>query len=280
MKPELKLVRRVIQVSFLCMLLAITFLVKYGITFMTGTLYSMSIGPADLTDPLSGFQVILLTFDAAPALLVSMIIPVVFTFIFGRAFCGWLCPQNLFSEVADALASGASVRRLVSWPPAAIPRYIILALALAGCLAAGYPLANLISAPGIISVQINSIVSAGTVGAEAALIAIILIGEIFILRRFWCNYVCTVGAFLGFFRTGQTMRVAFDKEAGRECRECLECRKACQLGLDPLGGNIYPLCHNCGDCIAACEKATGSANPLRFRFGKRTKGGYSIEDSA
>jgi ferredoxin-type protein NapH len=277
---KLKLVRRVIQLSFLCMLIATPFFVKHGITFITGTLYSMSIGPVDLTDPLSGFQVILLTFGATSALLVSMILPIVFTFIFGRAFCGWLCPQNLFSEFVDLLVSRFSARRLVSLPPTAIPRHIILALFVAGCFAVGYPLANLISAPGVISVQINSIVSAGTVGAETALIAIILSGEIFILRRFWCNYVCTVGTFLGFFRTGQTMRVAFDKEAGRQCSECLECRKACQLGLDPLGGKIYPLCHNCGDCIAACEKATGNANPLRFGFGKRVKGGYSIEDSA
>jgi ferredoxin-type protein NapH len=238
----------------------------------------MSIGPVDITDPLSGFQVMLLTFSATSALLFSMLIPIVFTYVFGRAFCGWLCPQNLFSEFADMASQKMIGRRMLSFTPTAIPRYVVLALMLAGCFAAGFPLANLISAPGIISVQTNSIVSSGTIGAEAVLIGIILIGEIFVLRRFWCNYVCTVGGFLGIFRFRKTLQVVFSEDAGHQCSKCHECQKACQLGLDPPGGKIYPLCHNCGDCIAACEKTTGSLNPLCFKFGHPLSGERSARD--
>ena len=265
---KLRIVRRTVQISFLCLLVAIPFLVYHGITFITGTLYSMAIGPVDITDPLSGFQVIILASGATSALLLSMLIPVAFTFAFGRAFCGWLCPQNLFSEFADKASQKIMGRRILSFTPTAIPRHVVLVLILAGCFAAGFPLANLISAPGIISVQTNSIMTSGTIGAESALIGIILAGEMFILRRFWCNYVCAVGGFLGLFRCTKTLRVAFIEDTGHKCTQCGECRKACQLDLDPMGTKIYPLCHNCGDCIAACEKATDNANPLSFRFGR------------
>jgi ferredoxin-type protein NapH len=261
------LMRRCVQAAFLCLLVAVPWLVNHGITFISGTLYSMSIGPLDMTDPLSGFQVILLTFSLTSSLLLSMAVPILFTLIFGRIFCGWLCPQNLFSELADMASKKIIRKRLFSAAPSPLSRYIVLVLVLAGCFAVGYPLANLISAPGIISVQIGNLVAAGTIGAEAALIGIILLGEMFILRRFWCNHVCTVGTFLGFFRTGKTLRVSFS-EAEHQCIRCDECVSACQLGLNPMAGKIYPQCHVCGDCIAACETATDKANPLSYTFSR------------
>jgi ferredoxin-type protein NapH len=265
---KLKLIRRTIQIAFLGMLIVIPFLVGKGITFITGTLYSMSIGPIDITDPLSAFQVIILTLSANSVLLISLIAPLAFTFVFGRSFCGWLCPQNLFSELGDMAASKIFRKRLLPTPGTAIPRYVVLALLLAGCIAAGYPIANLISAPGIISVQINRLVSIGTLGAESVLIAIILVGEFFIMRRFWCNYVCGIGTVLGFFRFNRTLSVVFNEDIGHVCSRCGECSAACQLGLDPIKGSIYPQCHNCGDCITACEKATNNSNPLSFGFRK------------
>ncbi|HSW62315.1 MAG TPA: hypothetical protein VLH56_03215 [Dissulfurispiraceae bacterium] len=142
----------------------------------------------------------------------------------------------------------------------------MLALVLIGSMAVGFPLASLISAPGIISLQISTAVFESTVGLEAGIIGLILIGEFFILRRFWCNYVCAVGTTLGFFRCSKTLKVVFSEYADRKCIQCGSCSRACQLDLEPMTGNIYPMCHNCGECIAACEKSTKHKNPLQFEF--------------
>lgn len=258
--------RRFVQGAFLGLLVAVPFLNEREISFITGTLYSMSFGPIDITDPLSGLQVMMLTFSATQTLIISMLIPTVFTFIFGRTFCSWLCPQNLFSEFFDMLAAKLAHGRAVRLYPASHPRWIVLALVLTGSMAVGFPLASLISAPGIISLQISTAAFESTVGLEAGIIGLILIGEFFILRRFWCKYICAVGTTLCFFRCSKTLKVVFSEDADRKCIQCGACIKACQLDLKPTKGKIYPMCHNCGDCIAACEMSTKDKNPLRFRF--------------
>ncbi len=182
------------------------------------------------------------------------------------AFCSWLCPQNLFSEITDILSRKLFRQRSAIVPPTPIPRWGILALIIVGSLVVGFPLASLISAPGIISLQISTAVFEGTVGLETGLIAFILLAEFFILRRFWCKYVCGVGTVLGFFRCGKTLKVAFHDDHERPCIRCGACSRACQFDLNPMQGKLYPQCHNCGDCIAACAESTKGRNPLQFRF--------------
>jgi ferredoxin-type protein NapH len=261
---RLWLLRRLTQLSTIAMLIAIPMLNKKGINALMGSLYSVAIGPLWITDPLSGLQVILTTLSADSTLLVSMAIPILFALVFGRVFCGWMCPQNAISELFDFLSRKIGVEQPFRLPLNPMPRYAVLAVMLTLTMILGFPVANLISAPGIISVQMSDYCMTGTVGVEVGLIGVIVFCEIFIVRRGWCSYICPVGAFLGIFRISKTMMVDYRKETD-QCIKCGECIKTCQLGLNPMGGMIYPLCHNCGDCITACRRAVGKDNPLSFK---------------
>ncbi len=237
-----------------------------GITILMGSLYSLAISDIWITDPLSGLQVILSTLSADSKLLLSMLIPIAIALTFGRVFCSWACPQNTISEIFDYLSRRFTIKRLFNPSPKALPRYVILAVLLLLTQILGFPAANLISAPGIISVQTSKIIYEGTVGIEIGLIGIIVLLELFLVRRIWCNYICPVGSFLGLFRFKKTMKVIYKEDAEHTCGKCMECVKACQLGLNPMEGRIYPLCHNCGDCISACEEIKGRGKPLSFSF--------------
>ncbi len=263
---KIKIFRRIAQVLTILLIVAIPILNRKGITILMGSLYSLAIDGVWITDPLSGFQVILSTLSADSVLLISMTIPILLALIFGRVFCSWMCPQNTLSELFDYVSNRFSVRRLIDLSPWAAPRYIIMAAFLLLTLILGFPVANLISAPGIISVQISKYVYEGTVGLEMGLISVIVLTEIFLVRRVWCNYICPVGSLLGLFRFNKTMKVLYKEDAEHVCGKCLECVKACQLGLNPMEGRIYPLCHNCGDCIAACERIKDRGKPLLFKF--------------
>jgi ferredoxin-type protein NapH len=263
---RLKTLRRATQTATLIFIILIPVLNKKGITALIGTLYSFAIGPVWITDPLSGIQVIISALAADTTLLLSMVIPMVIALVFGRVLCGWMCPQNTISEIFDSLAVRSMLKRLPGPPHASKIRYGIMGLLLISVPLLGFPVANLISAPGIISVQAANFIYAGSIGVELGLLAGIVLSELFLVRRLWCNYLCPQGAFIGLFRTGKTMKVVFREDEEHICGHCLECEKACQLGLEPMGGKIYPLCHNCGDCIAACKKMRGGGNPLFFKF--------------
>jgi len=263
---RLKLLRRGTHIATLIFIVLVPVLNKKGITILTGTLYSFAAGPVWITDPLSAFQVIISALTADRILLLSVAVPIVFALVFGRVFCGWICPQNTISEIFDALAARIMPKRLLNPSPSPKIRYMILGLLLILTPLLGFPVANLISAPGIISVQAANYIYAGSVGMELGLLGIIVFSELFLVRRLWCNYICPQGAFLGLFRIGKTMKVLYKEDEQHVCGQCFECAKACQFGLNPMGGGIYPLCHNCGDCITACERMKAGGKPLSFKF--------------
>lgn len=263
---KIKIFRRITQILTILLIVAIPILNRRGINILMGSLYSLAIDGIWITDPLSGFQVILSTLSAEGTLLLSMLIPIAIAFIFGRVFCSWACPQNTISEIFDYLSERLSLKRLLKPSPRPLPRYIVLTALLVMVLLFAFPVANLISAPGIISVQVSKLFYEGTAGLEILLIGIIILAEMFLLRRVWCNYICPVGSFLGLFRFSKTMKVSYIEDREHVCGKCLECVQACQLGLNPMEGKIHFLCHNCGDCIAACEEIKGKNRPLSFKF--------------
>ena len=262
----MKRARKIVQlVSILTFFIIIPVLNKNGIVFISGTLYSFAVGPVWITDPLIGLQTLLTTLSMDRVLLVSVLIPIVFALALGRVFCGWICPQNSLSELADAAAARLGINRLFGPKPSALPRYAVLAAILIAVPLTGLPLASLLSAPGILSAQAARFVYEGTVGLELGLIGLIVLGELALVRRGWCNFLCPVGGFLGLFRWKGTLRVAFAPDADHVCGGCRSCADACRLGLDPMGAALYPLCHNCGDCVAACGAVKLGKKPLMFR---------------
>ena len=207
-----------------------------------------------------------------------MLIPVAIALIFGRVFCGWMCPQNAISEFFDYASRKISTLppfskggivggfQIFNITPSAKPRYAIMLFYSYQCPFSAFPIANLISAPGIISVQVTKYLYEGIVGLELGLIGIIVISEFFLIRRGWCNYICPVGSFLGLFRFKKTMKVVYIEDKEHTCGGCIDCVTACQLGLNPMEDGIYPLCHNCGDCIDTCKKIKSRGQPLSFKF--------------
>ena len=258
--------RKGTQILTIILVILVPVLNKNGITMLMGSLYSFAVGPVWITDPLIGFQTVLTTMTADRTLLLSMVLPVVLALALGRVFCGWACPQNTISEFVDVAVMKFGLKRPFGKSTTAFPRYVILVAILIATPLLGLPLASLLSAPGIISVQVAKLIYEGTLGLELGLIAVIIFFELFLVRRGWCNYLCPVGSFLGIFRFKRTLKVLFSEDAVHVCGKCLACADACQLGLNPMEAGTYPQCHNCGSCISACEKMKADKRPLVFKF--------------
>ena len=82
---KLKRIRKAVQLCVLAMLVLIPVLNKAGITVVSGTLYSLAIGPVWITDPLIGLQTYLTTRSPDVKLLLSVLLPLLATLALGPA---------------------------------------------------------------------------------------------------------------------------------------------------------------------------------------------------
>ncbi len=55
-----------------------------------------------------------------------------------------------------------------------------------------------------------------------------LVGLSFIIRNFWCRYLCPYGALLGLLALASPFQVKRDKET---CIDCKKCEKTCPASI-------------------------------------------------
>jgi NAD-dependent dihydropyrimidine dehydrogenase PreA subunit len=93
----------------------------------------------------------------------------------------------------------------------------------------------------------------------------ILIGILFVgilalnlwRHRFWCRYVCPLGALLGLAGKNPLLRLKIDPEA---CNHCQLCVAVCPAGANPDGSSDYSdawkpaECFFCWKCETVCPK--------------------------
>ncbi|MDR1639878.1 MAG: 4Fe-4S binding protein [Clostridiales bacterium] len=82
---------------------------------------------------------------------------------------------------------------------------------------------------------------------KVSIAAFVVLGSV-VSHRFFCKYLCPLGAFYGFFNKISFYRMSCE---GR-CNDCGTCKKVCKMGVNPSLAPNSPECIRCGDCIEAC----------------------------
>jgi len=265
--------RKIVQTLTIVFLVVVPILNYFNIYWIIGTLYSISIGGLDITDPAMALQSLLLTKEIYVPLLLTIILPVTLALILGRVFCSWMCPYNTISDWINTLLKKTFSKRWkkvhyrsIEKNPSPWINWEIFAGLVILMLVIDFSLFGFLSPPGIISSVTVQVVLGIGMGLEIGIVLLILLIETILLKRFWCNYVCPVGAVLSLFRVNRTLQVVHSK-VECSCNSGAEpCRYTCPFDLSPKKLHLYPSCHNCGICIATCEKVGSGA--LSFRFGK------------
>ena len=215
-------------------------------------------------------------------LLVGVVFVILFTVIFGRIFCGWICPQTIFLEMVFRRVEyliegdrGAQIRlEKQEWNAEKIRKK---ALKWFVFLVISFFIANVFLAYLIGSDKLFLMIEEGPADHVSTLISLLIFTGIFYFVFAWfreqvCIIACPYGRLQGVLLDDKSINVAYDfvrgeKELGRakfnkqedraasgkgDCIDCKQCVNVCPTGIDIRNGTQME-CVNCTACIDECD---------------------------
>lgn len=215
----------------------------------------------------------------AIALVLMVVFIVLFTVIYGRLFCGWVCPQTIFMEMVfrriEYWIEGdwTHQKKLdqMPWNREKIRKRILKHAIFWGIsfLIANTFLAYIIGADALWEIQ-----TANPMEHLGGLIALIIFTTVFYavfarLREQVCTTICPYGRLQGVLLDRNSIVITYDhvrgeergkfrknedrKESGKgDCIDCGQCVNVCPTGIDIRNGTQLE-CVNCTACIDACD---------------------------
>ncbi len=218
-------------------------------------------------------------FLLAIALIIGVVSVILFTIIYGRLFCGWVCPQTVFMEMVfrriEYLIEGDFTHQKKlndgPWTSQKIIKKTSkhLVFWIISFLIANTFLAYIIGSDALWEIQTDPIQK-----HLGGFIAIVIFTTVFYfvfsrLREQVCTTICPYGRLQGVLLDENSMVVAYDhhrgedrakfrknedrKEAGKgDCIDCGQCVLVCPTGIDIRNGTQLE-CVNCTACMDACD---------------------------
>ncbi|UZT96125.1 cytochrome c oxidase accessory protein CcoG [Chryseobacterium fluminis] len=210
----------------------------------------------------------------------SLIFIIIFTIVFGRIFCGWICPQTIFLEfifrkIEYAIEGDRNKQMKLDrqkWNSEKIWKrslkwsiYVVISLIITHFMLmyiVGYK-------------EIFRIISEGPFAHPTNFIVMVLFTAAFYFVFAWfreqvCTLVCPYGRLQGVLIDKDTINVFYDFNRGEnrakwrkgedrkavgkgDCIDCHQCVVVCPTGIDIRDGQQLE-CVNCTACIDACDE--------------------------
>ena len=215
-------------------------------------------------------------------MIVGVVFVILFTVIFGRIFCGWICPQTIFLEMVFRRIEfwiegdrGAQIRlSKQEWNAEKIRKKVLKWFVF---LIISFFIANVFLAYLISSDELFKMIEDGPESHLSTLIALLIFTGVFYFVFVWfreqvCIIACPYGRLQGVLLDNKSINVAYDfvrgeKESGRakfnknedrattgkgDCIDCHQCIHVCPTGIDIRNGTQLE-CVNCTACIDECD---------------------------
>lgn len=205
--------------------------------------------------------------------LIILILTLILAIIFRRSFCGLICPFGALQEFFGVLGKKLFRKRFVVNQhidkPLRYLKYIVLVVTLyyawvtAGLWVNPY---DPWAAYGHISTGFSSLMEEYSIGFM--ILILILVGSL-LYDRFFCKYLCPMGAFYGIMSKLSMTKINRNKD---KCINCNLCSKNCPVNINvaELSQVNSSECINCNLCLLTCpvdkaleiKTAGKSVNPL------------------
>lgn len=227
-----------------------------------GSTWTASLFGLKISDPLAVIAQISASMRLYWPFILTAAIPVLLTVIFGRFFCGWICPATLIYELNDGLGTWL---RKAGLPISQLRldrrlKYLVLGIGVVLSAAAGAVLFAAIYPPAIIGRELYYGVAVGGFGGGTLFFLMTLLFDLMVSRRGFCRYLCPGGATYSLLGRYRMVRIQRDVS---NCNDCAKCNVVCQFDLNPLRDGFGQECNSCSACIAVCPT---DALSFKFRF--------------
>lgn len=183
------------------------------------------------------------------------------TLLFGRIWCGWICPQTVLADLTgfvDRLGAKDVISRLGAYAAS-----LLVSLAVGASLL-WYFVSPYEFFPRLARNDLGPVVG----WAWMILTALVFLDMVFVRRKF-CATVCPYAKIQSVLSDRYTMVIAFDASRQDECRNCAACVQVCPVGIDIRKGPDSA-CVNCAECIDKCAEMMdyrGRSGLIGYFFG-------------
>ena len=238
------------------------------------------------------------------AIIALIVFIVLFTVIYGRIFCGWICPQTVFLEFLyrpiEHLIDGnpEQQQKLAEQELDAVKAFKrILKHGIYLCISFFTILTFISYITG--TVKLGEIIDGWPLQGFGLLLGVLAFtgAHYFVFSWFReqvCTIVCPYGRLQGVMLDVNTILVAYDYKRGEprgkgeggikgDCINCYSCVAVCPTGIDIRNGTQLE-CINCTACIDACnsvmKKVKKPSGLIRFASEKSISEGKKVRFNA
>lgn len=179
--------------------------------------------------------------------------------LLGRAFCGWACPFGALHDLLSYLRGSKNFKIRPFWYTKFIALFVVLGAAWYAMDTVFCKLCPSGSLFGAIPFYVQNLgIPVGKPFYIHMFTLALTIVLALLISRFWCRYLCPLGAIAGAFNKVSIVNISLDE---KKCKKCFVCLETCGMGiikLKDIGDSTD--CILCGRCVEACpEKALSFA---------------------
>ncbi len=195
------------------------------------------------------------------SLMFLMFIVAAMAMLYGRVYCGYLCPQMIFSEASITLESKITrtVNKYIRWGAPArklLSRILFYSIATLASIFLAFIFISYFVEPRDLFHRLLSLDIRTAGGIAGATTTLLTLADFLFLRQRFCTTVCPYGYLQGMLGDGDTLIVQY-RDENRECIECKKCVRICHMGIDIRTSPYQIECIHCGECIDACVDVLG-----------------------